>query len=143
MGRVIHIGFLGRADLINVDSFVIPDSRPEGWSLVKFAMGSSTLGVLSKATSGSSDELSLLVRQLFEAAEPLEGQFQGAGRAAFDRFKSRTDEISAELKLSLDGVLTGITGMDRSFQEGEAAMVDETTSLESGSSFDAARFGAR
>jgi hypothetical protein len=40
-------------------------------------------------------------------------------------------------------VLTGITGMDRSFQEGEAAMVDETTSLESGSSFDAARFGAR
>lgn len=106
-------------------------------------MGSSTLGVLSKATSGSSDELSLLVRQLFEAAEPLEGQFQGAGRAAFDRFKSRTDEISAELKLSLDGVLTGIAGMDRSFQEGEAAMVDETSSLESGSSFDAARFGAR
>lgn len=106
-------------------------------------MGSSTLGVLSKATSGSSDELSLLVRQLFEAAEPLEGQFQGAGRAAFDRFKSRTDEISAELKLSLDAVLTGITGMDRSFQEGESAMVDETTSLESGSSFDAARFGAR
>ncbi|KTS66011.1 hypothetical protein NS206_03095 [Microbacterium testaceum] len=110
---------------------------------MKFAMGSSTLGVLSKATSGSSDELSLLVRQLFEAAEPLEGQFQGVGRAAFDRFKSRTDEISAELQLSLDGVLTGITGMDRSFQEGEAAMVDETTSLESGSSFDAARFGAR
>lgn len=106
-------------------------------------MGSDTLGVLTKATSGSSDELSLLVRQLFEAAEPLEGQFQGAGRAAFDRFKSRTDAISSELKLALDGVLGGISSMDRSFQEGESSMVDQTTSLEAGSSFDAARFGAR
>ena len=41
---------------------------------MKFAMGADTLGVLSKATSGSSDDLSLLVRQLFEAAEPLEGR---------------------------------------------------------------------
>lgn len=110
---------------------------------MKFAMGADTLGVLGKATSGSSDDLALLVRQLLEAAEPLEGQFQGAGRAAFDRFKARTDAISGELKLALDGVLGGIAGMDRSFQEGEASMVDSTTSLESGSSFDAARFGAR
>jgi hypothetical protein len=110
---------------------------------MKFSMGADTLGVLGKATSGAGDELSLLVRQLLEAAEPLEGQFQGAGRSAFDRFKGRTDQISAELKMALDGVLGGISGMDRSFQEGEASMVDQTTSLESGSSFDAARFGAR
>ncbi|MDW4574020.1 hypothetical protein R8Z57_14665 [Microbacterium sp. M3] len=109
---------------------------------MKFAMGADTLGVLTKATSGSSDELSLLVRQLFEAAEPLEGRFQGAGRAAFDRFKGRTDEISTELKAALDGVLTGIGGMNRSFLEGESAMIDSTTSMEAGSSFDAARFGA-
>ena len=110
---------------------------------MKFAMGADTLGVLGKATSGSSDELSQLVRQLLEAAEPLEGQFQGAGRAAFDSFKARTDGISAELKLALDGVLGGIAGMDRSFQEGESSMVEQTRSLESGASFDAARFGAR
>jgi hypothetical protein len=109
---------------------------------VKFAMGADTLSVLSKATSGSSDELSLLVRQLFEAAEPLEGRFQGAGRGAFDRFKGRTDEISTELKAALDGVLMGIGGMNRSFLEGETAMVDQTSSLEAGSSFDAARFGS-
>jgi len=109
---------------------------------MKFAMGADTLSVLSKATSGSSDELAALVRQLLEAAEPLEGQFQGAGRAAFDRFKSRTDAISGELKASLDGVLAGIGGMNRSFLEGETAMVDSTQSLESGSAFDAARFGA-
>ncbi|MEZ3160978.1 hypothetical protein AB1K54_10580, partial [Microbacterium sp. BWT-B31] len=71
---------------------------------MKFAMGADTLSVLSKATSGSSDELSLLVRKLLEAAEPLEGRFQGAGRSAFDRFKGRTDAISGELKASLDGV---------------------------------------
>lgn len=109
---------------------------------MKFAMGADTLSVLSKATSGSSDELQVLVRQLFEAAEPLEGRFQGAGRAAFDRFKGRTDAISAELKASLDGVLAGIGGMNRSFLEGETAMVDQTQSAESGSAFDAARFGA-
>ena len=109
---------------------------------MKFAMGADTLTVLSKATSGSSDELAGLVRQLLEAAEPLEGRFQGAGRAAFDRFKVRTGAISGELKAALDGVLGGIGGMNRSFLEGETAMVDQTQSLESGASFDAARFGS-
>ncbi len=109
---------------------------------MKFSMGADTLTVLTKATSGSSDELSVLVRQLFEAAEPLEGRFQGAGRAAFDQFKGRTDDISAELKGALDGVLMGIGGMNRSFIEGESEMVDQTHSLEAGSSFDAARFGS-
>ncbi|GAA0486788.1 hypothetical protein [Microbacterium aurantiacum] len=110
---------------------------------MKFAMGADTLSVLTKTTSGSSDELAALVRQLLEAAEPLEGRFQGAGRSAFDRFKARTDAISGELKASLDAVLIGIGGMNRSFLEGESAMVDSTQSLESGSQFDAARFGSR
>jgi hypothetical protein len=110
---------------------------------MKFAMGADTLSVLGKTTSGSSDELAVLVRQLLEAAEPLEGRFQGAGRAAFDRFKARTDAISGELKAALDGVLVGIGGMNRSFLEGESAMVDQTQSMEAGSAFDAARFGSR
>lgn len=109
---------------------------------MKFAMGADTLSVLGKATSGAGDELAALVRQLADAADPLEGRFQGAGRAAFDRFKLRTDEISVELKAALDGVLVGIGGMNRSFLEGESAMVDQTHSLESSSSFDAARFGS-
>lgn len=110
---------------------------------MKFAMGADTLSALGKTTSGSSDELAVLVRQLLEAAEPLEGRFQGAGRAAFDRFKARTDAISGELKAALDGVLVGIGGMNRSFLEGESAMVDQTQSMEAGSAFDAARFGSR
>ena len=114
-----------------------------GGVVVKFSMGVDTLTVLGRATSGSSDELSVLVRRLFEAAEPLEGRFQGAGRAAFDRFKGRVDGVSVESKASLDGVLAGIGGMNRSFLEGESSMVDSTSSLEAGSSFDAARFGTR
>jgi hypothetical protein len=110
---------------------------------MKFAMGADTLTALGKTTAGSSDELAALVRQLLDAAEPLEGRFQGAGRSAFDRFKGRTDAISGELKASLDGVLAGIGGMNRSFLEGESAMVDQTQSMEAGSSFDAARFGSR
>ena len=38
-------------------------------------------------------------------------------------------------------MLGGIGGMNRSFLEGESAMVDQTQSLEAGSAFDAARFG--
>lgn len=110
---------------------------------MKFAMGSDTLAVLAKNTSTSTEDMSTLVKQLFEAAEPLEHRFQGAGRAAFDRFKGRTDAISAELNASLNAVLGGISGMGLAFLEGEGEMIDNTTSLESGSSFDAARFGGR
>lgn len=110
---------------------------------MKFAMGASTLSTLTKATSGSSDELASLVKQLFAAAEPLEGRFQGAGRAAFDQFKGRVDEISAELKMSLDGVLAGVQSQDRAFTEGDAAMAEAARSTEAASAFDSARFGAR
>lgn len=108
---------------------------------MKFAMGSETLTALTKNTSASSDDLSSLVKQLGIAAEPLEGKFQGAGRAAFDNFKSRTDEIAAELKGSLDAVLTGVSGMNKSFAEGDETMSDQMKSAQSGSAFDAARFG--
>ena len=64
---------------------------------MKFDMGASTLSTLSKQTQGSSDDLGALIRQLIAAAEPLEGRFNGAGRAAFDSFKARADEITAEL----------------------------------------------
>jgi hypothetical protein len=108
---------------------------------MKFAMGSDVLAMLTKATSGSSDDLGVLVRQLFEAAEPLEGKFQGAGRGAFDRFKSRVDGISVELNASLNAVLAGVGGMDRAFTEGETTIVETTQSAEAGAAFDAARFG--
>lgn len=110
---------------------------------MKFAMGADTLTALTKKTTGSSDDLGALVKELFAAVEPLEGRFQGAGRAAFDRFKGRTDQIAGELDAALAGVLAGIGGMNRSFIEGETAIADGTQTIEASVSFDAARFGAR
>ncbi|MFE7506697.1 hypothetical protein [Promicromonospora sp. NPDC057488] len=109
---------------------------------MKFAMGSEVLSTLTKKTSASSEDLGALVRELAAAAEPLEGRFNGAGRAAFDAFKGRTDEISNELNQALGGVLAGISGMDKSFTEGDSAMADETRAAQGSASFDAARFGA-
>ncbi len=50
----------------------------------KFDMGAETLGTLRTKTSGSNDELGGLIKQLVQAAAPLEGNFNGAGMAAFD-----------------------------------------------------------
>ncbi len=109
---------------------------------MKFAMGSDVLSTLTKKTSTSSDDLGALVKQLAAAAEPLQGKFNGAGRAAFDKFKGETDRISADLNGALHAVLTGIGGMDRSFGEGDQQMADETRSTEGSTAFDAARFGS-
>ncbi|MCU1445011.1 MAG: hypothetical protein JWP54_669 [Cryobacterium sp.] len=110
---------------------------------MKFAMGADVLSHLTKKTSTSSDDLGSLVKQLFEAAAPLEGKFNGAGRAAFDRFKTETDGIATELNSALNAVLTGIQGQDLAFAQGDQELADQTSTAQSGSSFDAARFGSR
>ena len=109
---------------------------------MKFDMGATTLATLTKRTSTSSEDLGSLVRDLVAAAEPLEGRFDGEGRAAFNSFKTRTDEVAVEINAALSAVLEGIAGMDRAFVEGEAQMVDTTMSAQSSSDFDAARFGS-
>lgn len=108
---------------------------------MKFAMGSDVLTTLTKKTSTSSEDLGALVRELGTAAEPLEGKFNGAGRAAFDQFKAQTDQISVELNSALAGVLTGISGMETAFSQGDQSMAEETRSTEGSVSFDSARFG--
>jgi uncharacterized protein YukE len=110
---------------------------------MKFAMGAQVLTNLTKQTSNASGDLGTLVHRLADSAEPLQGKFNGAGRAAFDKFKSETDSIANELNSALSSVLQGISGMDRSFAEGDQDMSESTRSLEGSSNFDAARFGAR
>lgn len=110
--------------------------------VMKFAMGSDTLSQLTKKTSSSNDDLGALVKQLADAGEPLEGKFNGAGRAAFDQFKAQSDQIAVELNSALTAVLGGIAGMDVAFAEGDNEMADQIRSVESSVSFDAARFSA-
>jgi uncharacterized protein YukE len=108
--------------------------------VMKFAMGAETLTVLTKQTSSANDDLGSLVKQLFAAAEPIQGKFNGAGRAAFDRFKGETDQIANELNSALAAVLGGIQGQNTAFIAGEQQMVDETTAAQGGANFDSARF---
>jgi hypothetical protein len=44
---------------------------------MKFAMGAETLTVLTKQTSSANDDLGSVVKQLFAAAEPIQGKFNG------------------------------------------------------------------
>jgi hypothetical protein len=110
---------------------------------VKFDMGSTTLGDLGKATTGSSDDLGTLIRQLIAAADPLEGKFNGAGKAAFDSFKARADEITAALNGSLQAILGGQSGMDAAFGTGDQEQETNAHQNMGAANFDAARFGAR
>ncbi|MFI5819235.1 hypothetical protein ACIA8I_08840 [Streptomyces rishiriensis] len=110
---------------------------------MKFDMGSTTLSDLGKSTVGSSTDLGTLIRGLVQAAEPLEGKFNGSGKAAFDSFKRRADEITAALNESLGAILEGQGGMDTAFAGGDTEQHDNAHKNMGAANFDAARFGAR
>jgi uncharacterized protein YukE len=107
---------------------------------VKFDMGSSTLQTLTQQTQGASDDLGTLITRLIAAATPLEGSFNGAGRAAFDSFKARADQITADLNSALGAIVGGQSGMNTAFVTGDSEMADNATSTQSSADFDAARF---
>ena len=107
---------------------------------MKFDMGSQTLSALARQTQGASDELGSLIQQLIAAAEPLQGNFHGAGRAAFDGFKVNADAITVELNSALRAVLGGQGGMDSIFGHGDTEMADNASSSAGSANFDAARF---
>jgi uncharacterized protein YukE len=109
---------------------------------MKFDMGRTTLSTLTQQSQGSSDDLGTLIQALIAAAAPLEGKFNGAGRAMFDNFKARSDQVTADLNAALGSIITGQVGMDTSFQQGDQEMADNASSSESAANFDAARFGA-
>ena len=109
---------------------------------MKFDMGTTTLSSLTQQTQGASEDLGTLIQQLIAAAEPLEGSFNGAGRAAFDSFKANADMITADLNSALGAILGGQTGMNQSFGQGDTEMADNANSAQGSANFDAARFGA-
>jgi hypothetical protein len=107
---------------------------------MKFDMGAQTLSTLVKESRGSSDDLGTLIRQLVQAAQPLEGKFNGAGRVAFDQFKARADGITQELNASLSAILGGQSGMDSAFGSGVQEQGDNARRQMSAANFDGARF---
>ncbi|WP_407549095.1 hypothetical protein QOM21_08280 [Streptomyces sp. Pv4-95] len=110
---------------------------------MKFDMGAQTLSTLRSQSQGSSAELGTLIRQLVQAAQPLESKFNGAGKAAFDSFKSHSDEIAAELNSALAAIVGGQSGMESAFSSGDQEQADTARSQMSAANFDAARFSGR
>jgi uncharacterized protein YukE len=110
---------------------------------MKFDMGAQTLATLSSKSRGSSEDLGMLVRQLVQAAEPLEGRFNGSGKVAFDSFKARSDEIAASLNSALSAILGGQAGMETAFGSGDQEQGDNARTQMAAANFDAARFGGR
>lgn len=110
---------------------------------MKFDMGAQTLGTLVRETQGASTDLGTLIQQLITAAEPLEGRFNGQGKAAFDSFKARSDEITNALNSALSAILGGQAGMDRAFGTGDQESSDNARRAMAAANFDAARFAAR
>lgn len=109
---------------------------------MKFDMGATTLSTLKKSTGSSSEDLTSLVRQLVEAAAPLEGKFNGAGRARFDQFKQRVDEVTSDLNGALAAINQGQAEMDTAVQTGDQEASDNAAAAEGKSNFDAARFSS-
>lgn len=109
--------------------------------MARYEMGEETLSTLTRQTSGANQDLGTLVKQLARAADPIQDDFQGAGKVAFMEFKAHTDEISVALNSGLSSVLQGVGGMDGAFAQGVQQQADETRSLMGSAAFEAARFG--
>ncbi len=82
---------------------------------MKFSMEEQTLIRLGQRTQNESDDLGTLVRNLVEAAEPLEGVFNGPARARFNEFKSKTDQIATSLNNALVGIVGAVAGQNLAF----------------------------
>jgi uncharacterized protein YukE len=113
---------------------------------MKFAMEADALQVLGRKTSAESDDLAQLVRNLVEAAEPLEGTFNGTAKAAFNSFKSRTDEVANTLNSALVGITESIAGQNLAFVTAADEGADAHASAEGAADFagaDTTKFAPR
>ncbi|WP_245580092.1 hypothetical protein [Arthrobacter castelli] len=109
----------------------------------KFDMDNQTLSQLRQRSSGSNEDLGGLVRQLVDSVAPLEGKFNGSGRARFDEFKQRADYVADDINRALGSIVEGQGGMDVAFQTGDQETADNSQQAASGANFDAAKFMGR
>jgi uncharacterized protein YukE len=110
---------------------------------MKFDMGTQALTNLMSGSRNSSTDLGTLIKALVNAAQPLEGKFQGQGKVAFDSFKTRADGITKELNAALAAILGGQSGMEKAFASGDTEHGENAKTQMSAGNFDAARFAGR
>ncbi|MFI5270061.1 MAG: WXG100 family type VII secretion target [Chloroflexota bacterium] len=110
---------------------------------MKFDMGAQTLSTLTQQTGTSNQDLGQLVRKLVNDVAPLEGKFNGQGRAKFDEFKHRADEVANELNGALAAILQGQGDMNTAFQTGDQESADNASQTQGQADFSAADFKSR
>ncbi|MDO5619469.1 hypothetical protein [Kocuria sp.] len=110
---------------------------------MKFSMENDTLSTLGQRTSVESDDLGSQVRRLVEAAEPLEGVFNGAAKSSFDSFKANADNIANALNSALGGIVESISGQDRAFGTAAQEGAETHSTAEASSDFSGAEFLSR
>lgn len=111
----------------------------EGWeTVVQFDMGQSTLSTLGQQTQGQHEDLGSLVKKLVAAVTPLEGKFNGAGRAAFDAFKANANTVADDLNSSLAQIIGGQSGMNTAYQTGDQEFHSNATRASSQAPYTAA-----
>lgn len=108
--------------------------------MARWDMGNTTLSTLARKTSRANEDLGGLVKQLAAAATPLEGKMNGSGRRAFEAFKSRSDQIAADLNRGLGSVNRGQVLMDQTFGKGDEDMASNATQTMGVADFDGAKF---
>ena len=64
-------------------------------------------------------------------------------KAAFDSFKNRSDLVASELNTALAAIVTGQSGMNTAFTQGDQTASDNARRSEGAANFDAARFQGR
>lgn len=84
----------------------------------RFSMTQTALVDLGKRTATESDDLGTLVRQLVDAAEPLESTFNGPAKSSFNSFKGKTDQIAGQLNGALAAIVGSISGQNQAFVTG-------------------------
>ncbi|MEU4191510.1 hypothetical protein AB0E69_06410 [Kribbella sp. NPDC026611] len=107
----------------------------------RWKMERDTLSDLAKKTSGNTQNLGGLVKQLVQAATPLEGKMAGAGKQMFDSFKSQVDGIANDLNAGLASINSAQSGMDTAYRQGEQDMAQNAKKAQGAADFNAAKFG--
>ena len=111
--------------------------------MVKFSVNAQSLGTLLNRTTTESDDLRTLVQKFVDAAEPLRDKMSGDAKAAFDKFKGRSDEIAGTLHNALVGICGSIDGQNKAFIQGGQEGADTHRQSEGSANFAAAEVVAR
>lgn len=77
----------------------------------------------AKGTAGRTEDLGGLVKQLVNAAAPLEGKFSGEGKKQFDAFKQNVDGIAADLNAGMAHIAVGQHGVGTAMNAAQSEQV--------------------